>query len=211
MSSYIEDIFGPVEPIEIEIDDSGTMPEDISEPIEVADLPQDLDHYDFLLDWFDYLDQTEVDDTSDIYNSPVGESRQVSEDACKSVLASAIKKYSYLDDLDIKNALLWDLNGFLEYATLGHSSSFEFDESYACYLTSGHPHDTNASLLASALWVSGAPEVSEASREVLVASVAPSANEFEMLHARTRLFQLIEAGKLSETTISYLSDLTTTN
>jgi hypothetical protein len=200
MSGYIKDIFGPVEPIEVALPE--VEPEYIPEEIEA---PEDE------ISWEDYLAPNEIEDISDIYNSPVGEARQVSEDVCKSVLASAAQKYSHLSDLDIKNALEWDLHGFLEYATLGYSNSFDFDESYAQYLTSGHPHDGVSSIRASALWVSGAPEVSESSREVLVASIVPSSNEYEMLHARTRLSQLIEAGKLSETTISYLSDLTTTN
>lgn len=197
MSSYIKDIFGPEEPISVEVEDEYI-------PAQIEDPSQDLE-------WSDYLDPNEVQDISDIYNLPVGEVRQVSEDVCMSVLASAFKKYSALDELEIRNALEWDLHGFLEYATIGTSSSFEFDESYAQFLTSGHPHESGSSLMASALWVSGAPEVPEASREVLVASVVPNSNDYVTMHARTRLFQLIEAGKLSEITISYLSDLTTTN
>lgn len=197
MSSYIKDIFGPEEPIVAESEE-----EYIPAPIE--DPAQEMD-------WSDYLDPNEVQDISDIYNLPVGEVRQVSEDVCMSVLASAFKKYSGLDELEIRNALEWDLHGFLEYATIGTSSSFEFDESYAQFLTSGHPHEGGVSITASALWISGAPEISEASREVLVASVVPNSNDYVTMHARTRLFQLIEAGKLSQTTISHLSDLTTTN
>lgn len=198
MSSYIEDIFGPVEPISIELPESA----DVEAPTE-----EELPEY----NWEDFLDPNEVQDISEIYNSPVGEVRHVSEDVCKSVLASAAKKYSYLAETDLRNALEWDLNGFLEYATLGYSNDFDFDESYAQYLTSGHPYEQQASIVASALWVSGAPEISESSREVLVASAVSSPDSYASLHARTRLSQMIEAGKLSETTISYLANLITTN
>lgn len=210
MSSYIKDIFGPTEPISAEPDDVEVMPSDLMD-LDPEYIPEPIEDPTQDLDWSDYLDPNEVQDISDIYNLPVGDVRQVSDEACKSVLASAFKKYAHLEELEIRNALEWDLHGFLEYATIGHSESFEFDESYAQYLTSGHPHEGGSSILASALWVSGAPEISESSREILVASVVPNANDYVTMHARTRLFQLVEAGKLSETTISHLSDLTTTN
>lgn len=137
------------------------------------------------------------------HNSEFGDSREVSIESAYKVARAAADKYNYLSCEKLSDAVLWELDVFMEYATTGMS---EFADQMAVYselLPDGHP-DTESSLLASAKWLSGASELEESSRNAVFYSLTQPKDSVEALHATTRLNVLISSGVLSAATVKQI-------
>ena len=141
------------------------------------------------------------------FNSQFGSSRHVSKKSAKSVVKKACSKYSYLaDEAEVFSAVLWDLHVFSSYATSG---ILDVDSDFSDYsedLPSGHP-DTEASLVAAATWVAGAPELENSGREALLEAFNESSDYVKTLHASTRVRAMVSSGSLSEVTLSQIKNL----
>lgn len=136
-------------------------------------------------------------------NSEFGTSRHLSPEAVYEVARKACSKYDYVSDEELYSAVLWDVMSFVEYATSGITSDAEDMAEYAEFLPEGHP-DTDSSLVASLLWVSGAPELDNSGRHVLIKAFSNESDYVDSLHASTRLKVLISSGSLSEATTNQL-------
>lgn len=136
-------------------------------------------------------------------NSEFGTSRHVSSETVYEVARKACDKYSYISDEDLYSAVLWDVMSFIEYSTTGETSDMEDLAEYADLLPEGHPA-TDSSLVASLLWVAGAPELDNSGRHVLVRAFSNESDYVDSLHASTRLKVLISSGNLSEATTLHL-------
>jgi hypothetical protein len=140
----------------------------------------------------------------DDINSSFGISRHVSKEAAYEVARKACDKYSYLSSCeDTHSAIMWELHTFAEYATTGLVADGEDFSMYADLLSEGHP-DTEASLVASLLWVSGAPELDNSGRQILINAFSNESDYVDSLHSSTRLKVLISSGSLSEATTNQL-------
>jgi hypothetical protein len=140
----------------------------------------------------------------DDINSSFGVSRHVSKEAAYEVARKACDKYSYLSSCeDIHSAIMWELHTFAEYATTGLVADGEDFSMYADLLSEGHP-DTDSSLVASLVWVSGAPELDNSGRQVLINAFSNESDYVDSLHSSTRLKVLISSGSLSEATTNQL-------
>lgn len=140
----------------------------------------------------------------DDINSTFGVSRHVSKEAAYEVARKAYDKYSYLSSCeDIHSAIMWELHTFAEYATTGLVAEGEDFSMYADLLSEGHP-DIESSLVASLLWVSGAPELDNSGRQVLINAFSNESDYVDSLHSSTRLKVLISSGSLSEATTNQL-------
>ena len=148
-----------------------------------------------------------IDYVVDQRNLEFGESRHVSKDNAYQVARSAADKYSYLSCEELSNAILWELDVFLEYSTTGVTDWTEEMVSYSSLLPAGHP-STESGVVASAEWISGAPELSESAREVIFVSLTETEDFTVATHATTRFSILASAGALSETTMSHIEALT---
>lgn len=142
----------------------------------------------------------------DQFNSEFGESRHIQKENAYSVAREAVDKYDELSDEDLYSAVLWELHAFAEYATSGSVDSNQEFSVADSYLPEGHPA-TESSLTASALWVSGAPELEELSREAVVAAFSESSDYVKSLHANTRITALVSSGVLSNDTVSQIKSL----
>lgn len=141
-------------------------------------------------------------------NENYGEARRVSADLAYKVASMATEKYSDLYGDSRTSAVVRELIDFTEYATSGLVSSGS-GISCSCYsdlLPEGHPDNETSSIVASALWLSGAPELEEGSREALYASLT-ALDEIESLHSSYRVKALIASGTLSEHTMQQLKRL----
>lgn len=141
-------------------------------------------------------------------NENYGESRHISGDLAYKVASMAAEKYSDLYGTDHTSAVVRELIDFTEYATSGIVSSAS-GISCSCYsdlLPEGHPDNENSSIVASALWLSGAPELEEGSREAVYASLT-ALDEIESLHSSYRVKALIASGSLSEQTLQQIQRL----
>lgn len=141
-------------------------------------------------------------------NSEVGPTRHVKVEDAYEIVASAHKKYSYLSGRERYDAALWDLFSFTEFATTGELPE-DMPVSCGCYtkyLPEGHPA-TEPTLVASAKWVAGAPDLEESSRDAIVAAFSEGSSELESLHANTRLTAIMASGSLSEKTLNQIKAL----
>jgi hypothetical protein len=149
-----------------------------------------------------------IDFVVESYNSEVGASRHVTAEASYEVAKKAYEKYSYLADNDAEmySAILWDLHVFSEYATTGTAEVDEDLSTFQAYLPEGHP-DTEASLIAAATWVAGAPELSNSSRDVILNAFSEDEDYVKSLHASTRLRAMVSSGSLTATTLNLIKTL----
>ena len=141
-------------------------------------------------------------------NENYGESRHISGDLAYKVASMAAEKYSDLYGTSHTSAVVRELIDFTEYATSGIVSSAS-GISCSCYsdlLPEGHPDNEKSSIVASALWLSGAPELEEGSREAVYASLT-ALDEIESLHSSYRVKALIASGSLSEQTLQQIQRL----
>ena len=158
--------------------------------------------------WETYLDEKRALEILDKFNSKVGESRQVSLDTAKSLLASAVEKYDYIEtEEEVANALEWDLYGFTEYATQGINASGEFYSQYADLLPEGHPHFSGYDTEESVNWLLGDKNIDTSHAEVITASLSENSDQYKKLHATVRLQALLAAGNLKPTTSSFVSEI----
>lgn len=139
-------------------------------------------------------------------NSEFGEGRHISKEGAYQIARSAFEKYSYLSDEELYSAIIWELQAFAEYATTGESEDFEEFSSYSEYLPEGHP-STEASLAASALWLSGARDLDESSRGAVVTAFSETEDYLAATHSTTRLRALISSGELSLETLKHLKSM----
>lgn len=139
-------------------------------------------------------------------NSEFGEGRHVSKESAYQIARSAFEKYSYLPDEELYSAIIWELQAFAEYATTGESEDLDELSSYSQYLPEGHP-STEASLAASALWLSGAQDLDESSRGAVVTAFSETEDYLAATHSTTRLRALISSGELSLETLKYLKSM----
>ncbi len=157
--------------------------------------------------WEYYITRTDLESVLSEFNSSVGTSRQSSFDVIDEVASKAASEYAYLAEADqIQNAILWDVNSFLELATTGiTASASEVAGKYLDLLPAGHPESVSPKLSEYASWVAGAPELFESDRDAVVASILP-ADEFEALHANVRLVEIAKQGRISKTTAGLITD-----
>lgn len=147
-----------------------------------------------------------IDSLVEYYNTSFGESRHVSADSAYEVARSAADKYSDMECGELHDAVLWEVNAFMGYATTGDTEHRAEMSSYVGLLNQGHP-DIRSSLTASALWLAGASEVSESSRQAIVAALTVTDDELISIHASTRLQVLIASGALADDTLTRLEEL----
>lgn len=157
-------------------------------------------------DWANYMLYDELEELADHFNGEVGPSRTTELSVIEQVADRAAKKYANLESSEIRNAIRWDLFGFLEYSTLGLTASAEFSNEYADLLPAGHPYNENPAVQDYASWISGAPGLDESSRDAIYASIAPSDDDVKTLHASTRVKTLIASGKLPEQTVVQIKE-----
>lgn len=138
------------------------------------------------------------------HNSEFGDGRKVSTETAYKVARAAADKYNYLPCEELGEAILWELDVFMEYATTGASEELEEMFAYTELLPDGHPDSKDSSLVASAKWLAGASELEETSRDAIFYSLTESKNSVTELHATTRLNVLISSGKVSPLTIKQI-------
>jgi|TARA_R110000782_G_scaffold185968_4_gene275985 hypothetical protein len=148
-----------------------------------------------------------IDYVVDTSNATFGDSRYVSREDAYEVARSAFEKYSYLPDEELASAIMWEVFNLVEYSTTGNAPEGAAIEEFTDYLPEGHP-DLESSIISSAAWVAGAPEIANSSRDVLIGMFSESPDEVESLHASTRLKVLVASGSLSDDTLIRLSQLT---
>jgi hypothetical protein len=148
-----------------------------------------------------------IDMLVDDFNSQFGSARHITKEAAYSVARSALERYSDLSDEEIYSAIVWELHVFAEYATSGsvEDVSDDFSE-YAELTAEGHP-DRESSIVAAAAWISGAPELSESSRDAIANAFNDELDQVESLHAATRVRALISSGALSDNTMAQIKAL----
>ncbi len=139
-------------------------------------------------------------------NSEFGESRHVSAETAYEIARKAVDKYDYLPDEELYDAVMWELQNFLDYATSGESEYKEEFSLYSEYLPEGHPN-TKAALAASAAWISGAPDLDEKSRDAIVTAFSETEDYLAATHSTTRLRALISSGELSVKTLKHLKTI----
>jgi hypothetical protein len=139
-------------------------------------------------------------------NSEFGESRRVSAETAYEIARKAVDKYDYLPDEELYDAVMWELQNFLDYATSGESDYKEEFSLYSEYLPEGHPN-TKAALAASAAWISGAPDLDEKSRDAIVTAFSETEDYLAATHSTTRLRALISGGGLSVQTLKHLKTI----
>lgn len=141
-------------------------------------------------------------------NSDFGSSRHVSKEDAYSVARRAVDKYAYLSDEELYDAVLWELQTFVEYATSGESEDADDMAEYSSLLPEGHP-STEASIVASAAWLAGAPDFDNSSRDAVVTAFSESDDYVRSMHATTRLRAILSSGSLTERTLTQLKGLIT--
>lgn len=139
-------------------------------------------------------------------NSEFGESRHVSDETAYEIARKAVDKYDYLPDEELYDAVMWELQNFLSYATSGESDYKEDFSLYSEHLPEGHP-DIESSIAASAAWVSGAPDLDEKSRDAIVTAFSETEDYLAATHSTTRLRALISSGELSVQTLKQLKTI----
>lgn len=137
------------------------------------------------------------------HNAEFGEARHVSTESAYNVARAAADKYSELDCEALGNAILWELDVFMEYATTGASEYENQMFSYSEQLPEGHP-SSDSSLVASAKWLAGAAEIDESSRSAIFYALTEPSGSIGELHATTRLNVLVSSGKLSPSTVEQI-------
>lgn len=157
-------------------------------------------------DWANYMLYEELEELAQYFNNEVGPSRATELSVIEQVADRAAKKYASLESKEIRNAIRWDLFGFLEYSSLGFTASAEFSPEYDDLLPAGHPYNENPSVQDYASWISGAPGLDESSREAIYASIAPSNDDVKTLHASSRVKTLIASGQLPENTVTQIKE-----
>jgi hypothetical protein len=139
----------------------------------------------------------------DSINSEFGETRFVSKENAYEVARKAVDKYDYLPDEELYDAVMWELQNFVGYATSGESDYSDEFSAYSEYLPAGHPAG-EATIAASAAWVAGAPDLDERSRDAIVSAFAETEDYLSVTHSTTRLRALISSGSLSIETLKHL-------
>lgn len=139
-------------------------------------------------------------------NSEFGQSRHISNETAYEVARKAVDKYDYLPDEELYDAVMWELQNFLSYATSGESDYKEDFSLYSEHLPEGHP-DIESSIAASAAWVSGAPDLDEKSRDAIVTAFSETEDYLAATHSTTRLRALISSGELSVQTLKQLKTI----
>jgi hypothetical protein len=157
-------------------------------------------------DWANYMLYEELEELATHFNSEVGPSRATELSVIEQVADRAAKKYASLASNEIRNAIRWDLFGFLEYSSLGFTASAEFSPEYDDLLPAGHPYNENPAVQDYASWISGAPGLDESSRDAIYASIAPSTDDVKTLHASSRVKTLIASGQLPEETVTQIRE-----
>lgn len=141
-------------------------------------------------------------------NSEFGVSRHISKEAAYEVARKALDKYEYLSDDEVYSAILWELQTFVEYATVGDSNEVAELSEYSSLLPEGHPA-TEPSIVASATWLAGASDFDNSSRDAVLTAFSESDDYVRAMHATTRLRALISSGNLTASTLTQLKDLVT--
>ena len=139
-------------------------------------------------------------------NENYGVTRQVEEQTAYTVAQRALEKYSYLEEFEIEDAILWEVMSFAEYATSGTAPEGFNAEEYTDLVVEGHP-SKGSSLVASIEWLAGAPEFSESSRYALLSAFSDSTDYIQSLHSVSRIKAMVSSGSLSDSTIQQLKRL----
>jgi len=142
----------------------------------------------------------------DQFNAQFGSSRHIQIENAYSVAREAVEKYEDLADEDLYSAVLWELHAYAEYATSGAVETEQVFSIHETYLPDGHP-DKESSLVASAAWVAGAPDLTGSAGEAVMAAFDASSDEVQAAHASTRINVLVASGALSLDTLSHLKNL----
>lgn len=155
------------------------------------------------------LTSDEIEEVLSLYNSKVGGSRQVAISAAAEVTSRSYDAYSDgCTSEELSDAILWELHSFMEYATLGNSEDLEVVSEHKDLLNIGHPATAIIASTSSQIeWVAGAPELDEASREAVVASLTANTDSLESIHAASRVKALVAGGAISEDTMSLIDSL----
>lgn len=147
-----------------------------------------------------------IDFVVDSGNSEFGVSRHVSKEDAYAVARKAVDKYDYLPDEELYDAVMWDVQSFVEYATTGETDYADEMAEYSNSLPEGHP-STESSVVASATWLAGASDFDNSSRDAVLTAFSETDDYVRAMHATTRLRAIISSGELSSTTLHYLKDL----
>jgi hypothetical protein len=157
--------------------------------------------------WSEYVSREDLEELVSYFNSNVGPTRYAEFSSVDEVASRAAKKYLSLEDREeITNAIRWDVYGYLEYATNGLTASGEFYSEYLDLLPKGHPSSENPAVEDYASWISGAPGIDESSRDAIYASIVPSDDEVQTLHASTRVKTLVASGELPKETVTQIKE-----
>lgn len=149
-----------------------------------------------------------IDFVVDAVNSEFGVSRHVSKEDAYAVARKAVDKYEYLSDEELYDAVMWDVQSFVEYATTGETDYLDEMSEYANSLPEGHP-SVESSITASATWLAGASDFDNSSRDAVLTAFSETDDYVRAMHATTRLRAIISSGDLSSKTLHYLKDLVT--
>lgn len=147
-----------------------------------------------------------IDYILDSMNSEFGVSRHVSKEDAYAVARKAYDKYEDLTDNELYEAVVWELQSFIEYATSGESEDLEDMSEYSSLLPEGHPA-TEPSITASAAWLAGAPDLDNSSRDAVLTAFSETDDYVMAMHATSRLRAIISSGNLSSKTLYHLKDL----
>ena len=129
-----------------------------------------------------------IDYAVDSINSEFGVSRHVSKED------------------ELYDAVMWDVQSFVEYATTGETEYADEMSEYAGLLPEGHP-STESSVTASATWLAGASDFDNSSRDAVLTAFSETDDYVRAMHATTRLRAIISSGNLSPKTLYHLKDL----
>ena len=147
-----------------------------------------------------------IDYVVDAVNSEFGISRHVSKEDAYAVARKAVDKYDYLPDNELYDAVMWDVQSFVEYATTGETEDLDEMAEYSGLLPEGHP-STESSVVASATWLAGASDFDNSSRDAVLTAFSETEDYVRAMHATTRLRAIISSGELSSRTLYHLKDL----
>lgn len=140
------------------------------------------------------------------FNTEFGESRHIQIENAYSVAREAVDKYDELSGEDLYSAVIWDLHAYAEYATSGSVETEQELSIHESYLPDGHP-SKESSLVASAAWVAGAPDLAGSAGEAVMVAFNSSSDEVQAAHASTRINVLVASGAISLDTLSHLKNL----
>lgn len=140
--------------------------------------------------------------------SEFGVTRHLEKEDAYAIARKAYEKYESLSDDELYQAILWELQTFTDYATSGESEYADELSDYAQYLPPGHPA-TESSIIASAAWVAGAPDLDNSSRDAVLTAFSETDDYVRAMHATTRLRAIISSGSLTPRTLHHLKDIVT--